>query len=532
MNPSARDALDSKSIGLSDEPAALDADLAAAWGYVHRTLGLSITRLVFTHALRAARRTLRANDDGAVVTDAASLRALLAPTGEASSFANAFSQSLAEQLGVVAGSAFVRRIRGALRTPAPAPANHDASDSRPTARALLGVQDALSDMDSVERALPTALAALDGVVNIRAAALLERDSDAARVSLFHHEPADAAALLDLDSSTRDAWTRLALEPLARDVTVTHLPLPTMPARATTRVASVRNATRGTVHLPLVRGQNLVGLLRLDLESVPTDDDLAFLATVASTLSVALAAPERASVVVDARTAAAEHAHRVLLAVVSHDLRNPLSAILMSVSLMMRSQKHGDPRENSKPVEVIKRSAERLNLLIQNVVDGAHLEDGALQLALDRYPLAQVIGDGTRMLEVQAANRQIRLTTDLAADLGEFACDRERIVQTIANILHATLRFTAKGGAVCVRARRTSPRTVRVEIQDSSPGFDAADVLRMFDRTWWSERNHSLGTGLGLAVAHGIVQAHGGELLVSSTPGVGNLFSFELVDRDA
>jgi signal transduction histidine kinase len=530
MNASTRDAQDSKSLGLAADRAAFEGDLSSAWSSVRHALGLSVTRLVFAQALRSARRALRIADDGVVADDVHAIHRAIASAEDPGAFVDAFSQALGDQLATIAGASFVKRVRQSVRGPAAMPAiNNGVVDGGPTARALLGVQDALADMDSVERALPNALAALDGVVAIRAAALLEREPDAARVSLFHHEPADAAFLLDLDSGTREAWARLALEPLARDVTVTHLPLPAV--RTPARVAAVRNTTRATLHLPLVRGRHLIGLLRLDLESVPSDEDLALLATVASTLAVALAAPERASIVVDARTAAAEHAHRELLAVVSHDLRNPLSAILMSVSLMLRSQKHGDARENSKPVEVIKRSAERLNLLIQNVVDGAHLEEDGLQLALDRHPVAQVVADATRMLEVQAANRQIRLATDLAPDLGDLALDRERIVQTIANVLHATLRFTSKGGAVCVRARRTSPRSVRIEIQDSSPGFDAADTLRMFDRTWWSERNHSLGTGLGLAVARGIVQAHGGELLVSSTPGVGNIFSFELVDRD-
>ncbi len=524
MNPSTRDdATDTTSIGLApDSPA-----IAAAWAHSVHALGVAVTRLVFSSAWRATRRALRISDIPAVV-DAGGLAQELTATPDTPLAVNTLSQALATRLVLVAGEAFVRRMRVSLAN-APDVTRVVAEDARISGHALLSVHDALADFDSVDRALPPALAALDTVIPVRSAVLLESDFDAARVTLFHRDALDAAALLEHDTAARTAWGELALEPISRDVTVTHLALPIAPARTTPRVTGVRTNTRGTVHLPLIRGGRLIGLLRLELDTTPTDDELSLLAAFATTLAVALAAPERASVVVEARTAAAEHAHRELLAVVSHDLRNPLSAILMSVSLMARSQRQSDARaENNKPIEVIKRSAERLNLLIQNVVDAAHLEDGGLQLARDRYSIAQVVGEATRMLEVQATNRQVKLTTEIDPSAGEMSLDRERIVQTIANVLHATLRFTPKGGAVTVRAKRVDSTTVHFEIQDSSPGFDSTEVLRMFDRRWWSERNHSLGTGLGLAVARGIVRAHGSEMNVASTQGVGNVFSFDII----
>lgn len=215
-----------------------------------------------------------------------------------------------------------------------------------------------------------------------------------------------------------------------------------------------------------------------------------------------------------------------LAVVSHDLRNPLSAILASAGVLCRKLPPGEEGERiRKRAEAIRRSAERMNHLIRDLLDMARIESKRLQLDFALHSLESIVAEAMEMFQPLATEQRIRLTARV--DPGcEVLCDRERLLQVLSNLLGNALKFTAAGGSVDVRVRRLEG-DVRVEVQDTGMGIDPAALPHIFDRYWQARPSGRAGAGLGLAIARGIVEAHGGRIEAESEPGRGATFWFDL-----
>jgi signal transduction histidine kinase len=219
------------------------------------------------------------------------------------------------------------------------------------------------------------------------------------------------------------------------------------------------------------------------------------------------------------------AREQLLAIVAHDLRNPLTAITIAVAgLQMIPSEEQSGRRNLK---VIERATLRMDRLIGDLVDATHIEQG--DFVVERAPervdgLLQEVVD---LFLPQAQEQQLTVDVTGGASDRVVLCDRNRIIQVLGNLMGNAIKFTPPGGRITVRTIERG-ETVRFEIEDTGPGIKAEHLTHIFERYWKSEPR---GTGLGLFIAKSIVAAHGGDLRVQSEPGHGALFSFEIARTD-
>jgi PAS domain S-box-containing protein len=216
----------------------------------------------------------------------------------------------------------------------------------------------------------------------------------------------------------------------------------------------------------------------------------------------------------------------VLGVVSHDLRNPISAIAMCASAL-RENWLGDAQERESLLTTIVQSTEWMNRLIQDLLDVASIEAGRLSLERGREAASSIVARALRMFDVEAESRHIELLSDAPTELPTLFVDGSRIVQVLGNLLRNALKFTPDGGRIAVRAAPIAGNVV-FSVADTGPGIPLADQARVFDRYWHSRRTaNKRGTGLGLSIAQGIVEAHGGRIWLESTPGQGATFLFSV-----
>ncbi|MDQ6886205.1 MAG: PAS domain-containing sensor histidine kinase [Gemmatimonadota bacterium] len=226
---------------------------------------------------------------------------------------------------------------------------------------------------------------------------------------------------------------------------------------------------------------------------------------------------------------AQHATRAreeLLGVVSHDLRNPLSAIAMCVSALAESLPETDSGVGYM-IDTIARSAELMNRLIQDLLDSAAIESGRVSMELTSQSPDRLIQEALTLLAPIAAERDILLIADVQPVLPLVRADRERVLQVLSNLVSNAVKFTPPGGRITLRAEQDAGM-VRFGVADTGSGIPSEDVPHLFDRFWHARRAaHERGTGLGLFIVKGLVEAHGGRVRMESTPGQGSTFSFTL-----
>lgn len=216
----------------------------------------------------------------------------------------------------------------------------------------------------------------------------------------------------------------------------------------------------------------------------------------------------------------------LLAVVSHDLRNPLSSILMKACLLIRGPRGEERRSrSSQAVESIQRSAEQMSRLINDLLDAASIDSGCLAIDPNEHSLSVLLSEVLASQQVTARQHELRFEPK---EWGEFnvTCDRERILQVFGNLIGNAAKFTFPGGVITVDAE-VRPLEVVFSVKDTGPGITPEDLPHIFDRFWRAKKTAHLGTGLGLSVVKGIVEAHGGRIWVDSELGKGSCFYFTL-----
>jgi PAS domain S-box-containing protein len=229
----------------------------------------------------------------------------------------------------------------------------------------------------------------------------------------------------------------------------------------------------------------------------------------------------------ARTAAelALRTRDEVLAVVSHDLRNPLSVIDMcAASLSDKLPADDDSARNL--VATIESSTEWMNRLIEDLLDVARMEAGRLTLEREPHDLVRVISEATMMLEPLIAEKSLTLHEDLPEYLPRASVDARRIVQVLENLVSNAVKYTTSGGEIRIRAVAMNGE-VRIAVRDTGSGIPAENLPHLFDRFWQARGARRGGAGLGLAIAKGIVEAHGGRIWVESKLGAGSTFAFSL-----
>jgi PAS domain S-box-containing protein len=274
-------------------------------------------------------------------------------------------------------------------------------------------------------------------------------------------------------------------------------------------------------LPLVAREQLIGALTLfrtkrafDRDDIDFAEDLARLAALALD-NARLHDTVRASL----------RARDELVGVVSHDLRNPVAAVKMLSRMMLRGPNNGGS-ESREYIELIAQAAEQMDALIRDLLDVNRLDGGKLVISPVPVEPSVLLTDSLQTLRPLVEEKAISLDLQIETPLPQVMADRERIQQALSNLVGNAIKFSPTGSKIVVGARG-EPDDVVISVIDRGKGIAAEHLPRVFDRYWQSSRTDRQGAGLGLAIAKGIVEAHGGRIWIESTPGEGTIASFSL-----
>ncbi|MEW5931021.1 MAG: ATP-binding protein [Gemmatimonadota bacterium] len=227
--------------------------------------------------------------------------------------------------------------------------------------------------------------------------------------------------------------------------------------------------------------------------------------------------------------AAVRARDDVLRVVSHDLGNSLSAVLVTTTLLLRSlPEDGEVRPR---VASIRQLAEQMQRLRQDLLDVASIEAGRLSIEPDWHEPRELLEATRGHFSPVAAEKGVRLETRAEEGLPPVVADRERVLQVLANLVGNALKFTPPGGRIDLSAER-APEGVRIAVADTGPGIAPENLPHVFDRFWKTQGGNRHGAGLGLAICKGIVEAHGGSIGVESRLAAGSTFAFTLPAAEA
>ena len=218
----------------------------------------------------------------------------------------------------------------------------------------------------------------------------------------------------------------------------------------------------------------------------------------------------------------------LVAVVSHDLRTPMSVVVMQAAIIQRqiNEEGNEPMLRFRTAALtIQRAGVRMTALLNDLLDLAKIEAGRFAVAPVRSSAGQLVGDACDLMETLAVSNSIAILREPGADAMVLA-DPERIFQVFSNLIGNALKHAAQGGQVRVGA---APMNGMCEfrVSDNGPGIAAEQIGNIFERYWQGKQSDSAGAGLGLYIAKGIVEAHGGSLRAHSVPGAGATFAFTL-----
>jgi PAS domain S-box-containing protein len=213
----------------------------------------------------------------------------------------------------------------------------------------------------------------------------------------------------------------------------------------------------------------------------------------------------------------------VVAILAHDLRNPLNAILGAVSMLALTAEQ-DKRQ--RQLKVIERSVRGMERLVTDLLDISRIESGTFAVRKERVDTSALLRDAIESCEAQAAVRGIELRADVHGEVKPLLGDRDRLLQVLSNLIGNALKFSDAEGKVVVRAANADG-TVQVSVKDSGIGIPHDDLARVFDRYWQADQTSRAGAGLGLAICRGIVEAHGGRIWAASTVGRGTTFYFEI-----
>jgi signal transduction histidine kinase len=175
---------------------------------------------------------------------------------------------------------------------------------------------------------------------------------------------------------------------------------------------------------------------------------------------------------------------------------------------------------------MKRAGERMNRLVQDLLDVAKLEAGRVAISARPVAVAPLVSEASGMLAPIAAEKQLRLETVIAEGLQEVVADEGRVIQVLSNLVGNAVKFTPAGGTITIRAE-DAPGGVRFSVSDTGVGMTPDQLSQLFGQFWQANPADRRGIGLGLSIAKGIVEAHGGRIWVESQPGVGTTFHFTL-----
>jgi signal transduction histidine kinase len=193
--------------------------------------------------------------------------------------------------------------------------------------------------------------------------------------------------------------------------------------------------------------------------------------------------------------------------------------------LLRAPENGGAQAHQN-IELIAQAAEQMDALIRDLLDVNRLDVGKLAVSMVPVDPSVLLTDSLQTLRPLVEEKSISLDLQIEVGLPKVMADRERIQQTLSNLVGNAIKFSPEGSKIAVVARREE-NEVTISVLDNGKGISAEHLPRVFDRYWQSSRTDRQGAGLGLAIAKGIVEAHGGRIWVESKPAEGTTASFTL-----
>jgi PAS domain S-box-containing protein len=210
----------------------------------------------------------------------------------------------------------------------------------------------------------------------------------------------------------------------------------------------------------------------------------------------------------------------VLAVVTHDLRNPLGNISLAAAAIAAS-----PDELTRSLPIIRRAVKRMEALINDLVDAANIRARGLTLSRTTLETATFVPQLVDEFRDVFEEKGVVLRAELQAQVS-LSCDPGRVAQVVSNLLNNALKFTEPGGTVTLSVT-ADDLEVTFRVEDTGSGIEADELDRVFDRAWQAEETAHLGSGMGLYIAKSVVEAHAGRIGVKSELGRGSAFWFTL-----
>jgi len=242
--------------------------------------------------------------------------------------------------------------------------------------------------------------------------------------------------------------------------------------------------------------------------------------VAATITAMMQALHRSRRVAESRS----NELKRVLGVVAHDLRNPLNLLITTTDLLLDEDL--DRSRRKQLVEVALRAGKQMNRLIGDLLETVRLQSGKVPLDLENVAVNSIFKQADETFRPDAEKRHIRLDVIPAEDGISVRADPLRVSQIVGNIVGNAIKFTPFDGKVTLKAALEKER-VLIQVTDTGPGIPPDDIEHLFDNFWQAKNGDRSGVGLGLAIAKGVVEAHGGRIWCESRLGAGSTFSFTL-----
>lgn len=274
-------------------------------------------------------------------------------------------------------------------------------------------------------------------------------------------------------------------------------------------------TRSILGVPLTAREQTIGVLEALNKQDGTfgEDDATTLQWLAAQAAVAI---------VNARL----FQQSDLVAEMVHELRTPLSALMATSALMLRPELSEEQRREL--VNTMQRETSRLAQLTTDFLDMARLESGRARFRFESFSLTELIAECVEIVRPQAAQRGVQVTTHVPDRLPVLESDRDKVKQVMLNLLTNAVKYNRPNGAIDVQVDGNAEH-VRINVVDTGKGVPPEAAARLFEKFYRAPDSdqYATGTGLGLPIAKGIVEALGGEIGLSSQGAAGSTFYFDL-----
>jgi signal transduction histidine kinase len=223
---------------------------------------------------------------------------------------------------------------------------------------------------------------------------------------------------------------------------------------------------------------------------------------------------------------ATHARDRMLSVVAHDLRNPLALVAMNAEMLEELLSPRASAYQREMVQIIQQATDRMQRLTEDLLDVSRLEHGTFSLNRSPTDPADLVAETEQLLRPSAAAERVTLAVRCADGIAPVDVDGARLVQVLSNLGANALKFTPPGGTVTLSCEAADGE-IHFAVEDTGQGIPASQLPHLFRAFWQAEDGDRRGVGLGLWIAHSIVEAHGGMIWVESVQEEGSTFRFSV-----